>query len=363
MKYIALCILCGLLGCRLSAQTTDELQKLSWKVIATKMAAEWYGTPEARAIAQKLLLYQSDLGGFPKNIHFHREIKQDVIDELKNTGIGTTIDNGATVTEMKFLTSMYAQTGEKIYRDAFFKALNYIYTSQYDNGGWPQFYPARKGKSNAYSNNITFNDDAMVNVLKMLYAISDDDKPYNIFEFTEEQKNRALIAYEKGIKCILNTQIRNKDGDLTVWCAQHDPITMLPAKARAYELPSYSGVESANITLLLMKVENPSPDVIAAVKGAVKWFDDYKITNMTYTRKKINGKYVAFIKSAENATPIWARFYDLETGRPFFCDRDGIKRNSIDELGDNRRNGYAWYDDKGLNVLKQYPKWLKKIGE
>ena len=22
----------------------------------------------------------------------------------------------------------------------------------------------------------------------------------------------------------------------------------------------------------------------------------------------------------------WARFYDLETGKPFFCDRDGIKK-------------------------------------
>ena len=167
-----------------AGQTTQELQKLSWKQIATKMPQEWYGSPEAKDIADKLLLYQSDLGGFPKNIAFHKEIRQDIIDKQKETGIGTTIDNNATTTEMRFLTNMYAQTHDQRYRDAFFKALDYIYLSQYDNGGWPQFYPYRKGKSVAYSRDITYNDGAIVNVLKMLYAISDDDKPYVIFEFT-----------------------------------------------------------------------------------------------------------------------------------------------------------------------------------
>ena len=84
-----------------AGQTTQELQKLSWKQIATKMPQEWYGSPEAKDIADKLLLYQSDLGGFPKNIAFHKEIRQDIIDKQKETGIGTTIDNNATTTEIK----------------------------------------------------------------------------------------------------------------------------------------------------------------------------------------------------------------------------------------------------------------------
>ena len=96
-----------------AGQTTQELQKLSWKQIATKMPQEWYGSPEAKDIADKLLLYQSDLGGFPKNIAFHKEIRQDIIDKQKETGIGTTIDNNATTTEMRFLTNMYAQTHDQ----------------------------------------------------------------------------------------------------------------------------------------------------------------------------------------------------------------------------------------------------------
>ena len=322
-KILGVCFC--LLALASTAQTAQDLQKLSWKQIATKMPQEWYGTPEAKAIADKLLLYQSDLGGFPKNVAFHKEIRQDVIDKIKETGIGTTIDNNATITEMRFLTSMYAQTHDQRYRDAFFKALDYIYLSQYDNGGWPQFYPYRKGKSVAYSRDITYNDGAIVNVLKLLFAISDDDRPYVIFNFTPEEKAKALKAYQKGIQCILDTQIRNKKGELTVWCAQHDPETLKPANARAYELASYSGDESADIVELLMKVKNPSPEVIAAVKGAVKWFEEHKITDTKYVRyRDKNDKWVAYVEYEKGATPLWARFYDLETEQPFFCDRDGI---------------------------------------
>lgn len=359
-KILGVCFC--LLSLAATAQTAQDLQKLSWKQIATKMPQEWYGTPEAKAIADKLLLYQTDLGGFPKNIAFHKEIRQDVIDKMKETGIGATIDNNATINEMRFLTSMYAQTHDQRYRDAFFKALDYIYLSQYDNGGWPQFYPYRKGKSIAYSRDITYNDGAIVNVLKLLYAISDDDRPYVVFNFTPEEKAKALKAYQKGIQCILDTQIRNKKGELTVWCAQHDPETLKPANARAYELASYSGDESADIVLLLMKVEDPSPEVIAAVKGAVKWFEEHKITDTKYVRyRDENNKWVARVEYEKGATPLWARFYDLETEQPFFCDRDGIKRATLAEVGPERRGGYSWYNDEGNEVLEKYANWIKKI--
>ena len=31
----------------------------------------------------------------------------------------------------------------------------------------------------------------------------------------------------------------------------------------------------------------------------------------------------------EDCPTLWARFYELETNRPFFCDRDGIKKYDI----------------------------------
>lgn len=69
----------------------------------------------------------------------------------------------------------------------------------------------------------------------------------------DETCQQARKAFDKGIECILRTQVR-QNGELTVWCAQHDRITLEPCKARAYELPSLSGQESDNIVLLLMSL-------------------------------------------------------------------------------------------------------------
>ncbi len=59
--------------------------------------------------------------------------------------------------------------------------------------------------------------------------------------------------------------------------------------------------------------------------------------------------------------PLWARFYTLEDNRPFFSDRDGVKKFDISEIGHERRNGYSWYNSDGLKVLKKYEQWKKRI--
>mgnify|MGYP002795296500 CR=1 FL=1 len=65
----------------------------------------------------------------------------------------------------------------------------------------------------------------------------------------------------------------------------------------------------------------------------------------------------------KSATILWTRFYDLETAKPNFCDRDGIKKNTLAEIGHERRNGYSWYTNAPSKILKEYPKWKKKVDE
>jgi PelA/Pel-15E family pectate lyase len=60
---------------------------------------------------------------------------------------------------------------------------------------------------------------------------------------------------------------------------------------------------------------------------------------------------------------LWARFYDIETNRPFFCGRDGVKKWSLSEIEAERRAGYAWLRPFGATAMKQYPKWAAKHGE
>ena len=54
---------------------------------------------------------------------------------------------------------------------------------------------------------------------------------------------------------------------------------------------------------------------------------------------------------------MWARFYELGTGRPFFCDRDGVVKYQLSEIGYERRNGYAWYSTIPNKALQAYDAW------
>ena len=54
---------------------------------------------------------------------------------------------------------------------------------------------------------------------------------------------------------------------------------------------------------------------------------------------------------------LWYRFYDLETNQPFFCDRDGIKKFSLAEISEERRNGYSWSTTAPKNLLKVYEEY------
>lgn len=334
--------------------------ELNWKEVATKMPDEWYGSGDAKRVADSVLKYQTAIGGWPKNNNFHKGMNQDEWARIQSSGIGATFDNGATLTEMQFLAKMYSTTKEARYVTAFQKGFAYILKAQYANGGWPQFYPVRSGKSIAYSAHITYNDDAMVHVLKFLKDIIDEQPVYTTMAISPEMKGKAKRAFEKGIDCILKTQIK-VNGQPTVWCAQHDEVTLLPANARAYELASYSGSESVGITLLLMDIKSPSKEIIDAVKGTVTWFESHKIEGIQL-KEIVNseGQKDRVVVKDKMAPTLWARFYDLETGEPFFCDRDGIKRKTFAEMGHNRRNGYSWYTNAPEKVLKAYPEWAAK---
>lgn len=338
------------------AQVLDK----KWKNIIAQVNDDWFATNEAKSIAENVLLYQREIGGWPKNIQMQaplsEEEKQGLL-SVKSSTKGCTTDNYATIQEMLFLSKMYRQVPDKRYKKAFLLGVDYVLEAQYDNGGWPQFYPLKKG----YYTHITYNDDSMVNILELFKQLIDTTNYYSIAP-SDTTIKKLRTAFDKGIDCILKTQYV-QNGVLTSWCAQHDENTFIPAKARAYELPSLSGKESAKIVLLLMKIKNPSQDIKTAIKSAVSWFEDVKILGIKEVRTYNNGKLTSKkIVKDSTAKPLWARFMDLENNKPFFCDRDGIKKEHLSEIGEERRNGYAWYTNEPKEVFKKYKKWVKKYG-
>lgn len=343
-------------------QSPRPAQELRWGQVAERMPAEWYGTDEARQIAEQVLLYQRASGGWPKNLEMHRPLTDEVRAALartddRNSPYESTLDNSATTTEMKFLARVYNATKEERYRKAFERGLAYMLEAQYDNGGWPQFYPLKEG----YYTHITFNDNAMSNILHMLRAIYEGD-PLYAFVATPQVKAEARASFDKAIDCILACQIV-VDGKRTVWCAQHDEVTLAPAKARAYELPSFSGGESAGLVMLLMELENPSAEVIAAIDGAVEWLAAHKVEGLRMQTRLPDGTPDRHVVPDPTAPTMWARFYDLETGKPIFVGRDGIKRATLAEIEYERRNGYGYYVTDPQRALDAYPKWKERIGK
>jgi PelA/Pel-15E family pectate lyase len=302
---------------------------------------EWFRSEEGKQAVENVMSWQSASGSWPKN----RDSSASPRDRDAKPDPTGTFDNGATTAELRFLARAFHLTGESRARAAVLRGLDHILDAQYRNGGWPQFHPPGKG----YHRHITFNDHSMVRLLEFLRDAA--GKPE--FGFLPEPKRaQARAAFERGVKCILSCQYRHK-GRLTVWCAQHDAVSLRPAAARSYELPSLSGAESAGILRFLMSLENPDPEAIGAVEAGVEWFREHRITDWKL-EKTANGR---MLLPSAGAKPLWARFYELETGAPFYCDRDGKPTPDHNRLSRERRDGYSWVGNWGEDVLRAYERW------
>jgi pectate lyase len=300
----------------------------------------WFKSPEGRKTTACVLSWQSGEGSWPKNQDTARREFTGKRKDLKGT-----FDNKATTDELRYLAADFRATGGKRCLESFLLGLDHILKAQYPNGGWPQYFPP----SPAYHRHITFNDGTMVRLMEFLREVATSAE----FDFVDHDRRAAARrAFDRGLDCILKCQIIIR-GTPTVWCAQHDEITLKPAAARAYELPSLSGSESAGIIRLLMTIDKPSAEIIRAVKDGAAWFESSKIEGIRI--EKISGDRK--VLKDPGAPPVWARFYDLESQQPFFCDRDGVKKPDLADIGHERRNGYAWYGDWGESLAKTFAKW------
>jgi pectate lyase len=302
---------------------------------------DWFRSDAGRQIIKNVISWQAQNGAWPKNV--------DTTRPTTASPQKGTFDNGATTEELRLLARAFNATRDSAVQRSFLQGLDVILRAQYPTGGWPQSYPPGEG----YHRHITFNDQAMIRLMRFLRDVA----THNNYGFVDEQRRQSSrAAFERGLDCILRAQIR-VDGKLTVWCAQHDERTLEPRPARSYELVSLSGAESVGILDLLMSVEQPSREVIAAVDAGVAWFNHVQVRGVNQI--KINGD--KRIVPDPGAPPLWARFYEIGTNRPIFASRDGIKKYSLDEIDSERRNGYAWYGHWGKDLPRKFRDWNERI--
>ena len=328
---------------------------------------EWYGTPEARHVADIIVSFQTPAGGWSKNLnladHLRRLGESFAPNNLSRfLGAGDfdaphdphwnyvgTLDNDATTTELQFLVRVIAalDAGESAsYRTAFTRGLEYLFAAQFPVGGWPQVWPLEGG----YHDAITYNDGAVTETLQLLQAVASGSG--NFAFVPSALRTRAHAAVARGLTCILATQIV-ENGRRTVWGQQHDPFTLQPVAGRNYEPPAQCSSESATLVRFLMDLPDPDPAVVTAVHAAVAWFRKTAIEGYVYQR----GPDGARLAPSPAAKPIWARYYKIGTGRPIFGDRDKTIHDTVEELSRERRNGYSWYNYAPQEVLDQYAAW------
>lgn len=338
LLYLLLGGMCVGLGGWISAEAAS---RPDWRNLL-RHPLPWYATDDARRLGEHILHHQAPLGDWPKNT-------DTTAAPIAGAGGGFrgTFDNGATVNELRFLARWVAAGAPQDLkvRQAVERGLNHILAAQYPNGGWPQRFPPGQG----YERHITFNDRTQVNLMELMQDLSRSPE----FAWLDHSfRQRATAAFQKGVEVIVRCQVR-VDGTPTVWCAQHDEITLEPRPARSYELASLSGSESADLLLLLMHLDAPTEEIRTAIHAGVDWFARSRIEGLRVVTRDGDRR----VEPDPSATPLWARFYDLKTGRPIFVGRDGVPKDHLADIEAERRNGYAWYGNGGERVAREFLRW------
>lgn len=307
--------------------TTDKpndivITSYDWKSYF-KQSEEWFKGDEAEAVARDVLKYQLSDGGWRKDM---------ANEEVTGSWAKSTVDNDATTSQIRFLAKIYEHTGNKKYLNACLKGLDLLINGQYSNGGWPQVFD----DAGTYHAHITYNDGAMIHIMDIMREVANQT---GNFEFiNDEYASKAQTALDKGIRCILDTQIV-VDGVKTAWCQQHDEFTLKPTSGRAYEPASISASESVGIVNFLKGLDNKTDEIIDSINSAIEWMTEVQIFGI----KVLNLDDDRVVIEDEDAGPIWARFYQIGTNTPIFVDRDGSLHYELAGISQERRAGYAWY--------------------
>ncbi len=337
------------------------------KMITPQAGQERYAKDQIEKIADNILLYQRANGGWPKNYDMQAvltdEQKKKIVSSKHDISL-TTFDNGATHSQTAFLAKAYTVTKQERFKTGCLEGIDFILSAQYPNGGFPQFFPDTGG----YRKYITFNDGAMGGVMKVLGDIARSKKQYSFVD--DERRAKVKKAFTRGVQCILDCQIQSGDS-LTAWCQQHDNRDLTPQNARTFEPKAICSMESAEIVLFLMGVDDQSPVVQKAVHSAAAWFRGSAITGIRIETRKMDTMQFQYHSSSEDrvvvqdpsARQIWARMYEIGTNRPLFCNRDGKPVYSLAEVEVERRTGYKWYGYEPQEVLDRYREWKRGLLE
>jgi PelA/Pel-15E family pectate lyase len=294
---------------------------------AYKATGDNYYYEAARKAANAIIWGQSHEGGWNYMVDFagDRSLKQWYstigkngwrLEEFQHYYGNATFDDDVTSDAARFLLRMYLEKLDPAYKPALEKAIGFILSSQYPNGGWPQRYPLKydfqKQGHRDYSSFYTFNDDVIaenVNFLIQCYQTLGEE--------------RFLEPIRKGMYFYLLSQ--DSSG---AWAQQLDS-NMHIAGARTYEPAALLPSTTCENAFLLLKYYQYTGDkkFIQAVPRAISWLER---TVLPEKQKEGNRTHPTFVEP--------------RTSKPLYVHRKGS----------NVVNGKYYFDYDDKNLLAHY---------
>jgi PelA/Pel-15E family pectate lyase len=322
-----------------------------------------YQPQQVTEIADNLLLYQRDNGGWienrdPARILDATEQAALITEKSQTTG---SFDNRNIYSQIEYLAAAFGQTRKAAYGGAAARGLDYALSQQIAScGGWPHSVPSTA----SYHRYITIADEVTSGLLRLLRKVSAGADPFGYIDAAK--RARAKAALDRGDECVLKLQVV-QDGKLTGWAGQYDPATLQPAQGRAFELPSIVSQETVEMLRYLMSVRQPSAAQVKSIESAVAWLRRSQINGVRLEKltlaKPVQYQYhvATFdyrLVDDANAPPLWARFYDLKDNSIVLANRDSVRVKDFSEVHPERRSGYSWFGTWPAALLnEEYPAW------
>ncbi len=322
------------------------------------------GSQQMRQTAENIMSWQLENGGWTKDnpdiftrTWDGKEKKAKYYQQDGITPLGT-IDNGATVTELDALAKAYHQLKDPMIQESFRRGIEFLLLMQYASGGFPQVYPKQDAKVSLYENMVTYNDDAMINVMYLFQEIIYEKNYYGNGLVEDTLRQEVEKAYNKGVEYMVASQVHVND-QLTAWGGQHDPNTYETVQGRIFEPKSLMSKESIDIIYFLETVRPQTAAIRQSVFYAKSWVKATALENVRYERYGIDGEY--FIDNPGHLT--WYRFYEIGTNEPLFADFDGTVSHSILDISIERRHGYGWAGSWGKEIYNEQQEALLETTE
>ena len=316
----------------------------------------------AKAAADGLANGQLESGGWDYLIDFDPEklqlsyrrsdvgkLSPEQIAKRKNV---TNYDDDNTQSAIRFLLSVVAaekgkgDARDQRIREALEYGLKKMIEAQYPNGAWPQrwlgkahtieefpvmkarfprSYPREYPKVN-YFGHYTLNDNTLHDCIGVM-----------LDAFHRTGNAEYLESAKRGGDFIILAQMPEPQ---PVWAQQYN-AQMEPAWARAFEPPSVTGNESLGAMQALMDlyVETGEEKFLKPLPAAIAWF-----------------------KRSEIAPGKWARYYELQTNKQLFGDRDGKIYHHLADISEERQHGYSWQGDYHVPRMLEFYEKLQREG-